>query len=139
MFICKQTYLCLHNFRTSKSFYPNRELSDFMALQLLMLWDRNSYRRINVPLTVSILFKILQFIKFEYEIWFMILLWFHRKTTQWCHSFYRTYSNLMGTNVMTTYLMDCVMSWDIHEFYYVFIPVISDLTYPTRTTYIFYS
>jgi hypothetical protein len=138
MFICKQTYLCLYNFRTSKSFYPNRELSGFMALQLLILWDGNSYRRINLPLTVSILFKILQFIKFEYEIWFMIFLWFHRKTTQWDHGICRTYSSLVGTNVMTTYLMDCALSWDIHEFYYVFSPVISDLTYHNNNIYILF-
>jgi hypothetical protein len=63
VFTCEQSCLCLHNIRTSQSFFSNWELSGFTSLQLMMLWDTKSSRRFNLPVTLSILFKILQFYK----------------------------------------------------------------------------
>jgi hypothetical protein len=55
-------------------------------------------------------------IKLESEFWFKILLSFRRKITQWGHGFCVTFSSLVGMKVTTTYLMDYVLSWGIHNF-----------------------
>ncbi len=60
------------------------------------------------------------------EFWFKILLSFRRKNTQWGHALCRTFSSLVGIKVTTIYLMDYVLSWNIHNFFNVFYSMISD-------------
>jgi hypothetical protein len=99
-------------------FLYNRELSCFAVLQILILWDGNNYYRMfNLPFAVSILFKTLQVLIVLVPLSvlvFIFILFFCRKTTQWGHGFYATFSNLLGMKVAKTYWQDCALYWDVY-------------------------